>query len=230
MVCGAIGNSPHGWDHQESEANIAFKDYQLRSDRIIRALIRVAPAPIVAFGNILDSQFADRLLTRFDGSRAIWVYRAYQDAANSSVLKWGNHFKDDMVRWVARSELDRLGPRGKRVSSETVQLFARIFHDDLSDEDGACLYWYMRNRLYFDLELHRDPRVLLVQYEDAVLHPEQAFRRIFGFLGFPYDPAIVAEVFASSVGKQPGPSLDPRVREVCDELKAQLDARYAETV
>lgn len=228
MVCEAIGKFPHGWDYQESEANIAFKDYQLRADWLIKWLIRFSPAPAVSFGNILDSQFADDLLLRFEGGRAIWVYRRYEDAANSSVRKWGGHFKD-LARWVARGELERLGPRGKGVSADTVRLFAGLFSEDLSDEDGACLYWYMRNQLYFDLNLHMDPRVLLVQYEDTVLNKEKAFWRILDFLGFSYDPVIVDGIFASSVSKHPWPGIDPRVQEVCDTLKERLDAQYAAT-
>jgi hypothetical protein len=229
MVCEAIGKSLHGWNYQESEANIAFKDYQLRADWLIKWLIRLSPAPIISFGNILDSQFTDDLLTRFEGVQAIWVYRRYEDAANSSVRKWGSHFKDDIVRWVARGELERLGARGKRISADTIQLFSELFREDLSNEDGACLYWYMRNQLYFDLNLHMDPLVLIVQYEDTVLNQEKVFRRICDFLGFPYDPAIINGIFASSVDKHPWPGIDPRIQEVCDALKTRLDAHYAET-
>jgi len=229
MVCGAIGKSPHGWDYRESGFSIAFNGYYLRSDWIIEWLIRLTPAPIISFGSILDSQFTDDLLSRFEGARAIWVYRRYEDVANSCArMQWGYHLKD-LARWVARGELERLGARGKRISADTVRLFGELFREDLSNEDGACLYWYMRNQLYFDLNLHMDPRVLIVQYEDTVLNKEKAFRRIFGFLGFPFDPAIIDGIFASSVGKHPCPGIDPAIQEVCDTLKARLDAHYART-
>lgn len=227
MVCEAIGNSPHGWDYQESEANIAFKDFQLREDWIIKWLIRLSPARIISFGNILDSQFADLLQTRFENSKTIWVYRRYEDAANSSVHKWGDHFKNDMVRWVAKGELEKIGPRGKRISKETIELIRDLYHADISNEDGACLYWYMRNQLYFDLLLDQDPRVLLIQYEDAVLNQEKVFKRIFNFLGFPYDPAIIGNIFSSSVNKHPWPGIDPRIQRVCSGLKSKLDIHYA---
>lgn len=230
MVCEAIGKSPHGWGYPESESNIAFRDYQLRADWLIKLLIRLSPAPIVSFGNILDSQLTNDLLARYEGARAIWVYRRYEDAASSSVHKWGSHLKDDLVRWVARGELERLGARGKRISIDTVRLFGELFHEDLSNEDGACLYWYMRNQLFFDLNLHKNPRVLIVQYEDTVLNPETAFLRIFDFLGFPYDPAIINGIFASSIGKFPWPGLEPRIQEICDVLKVRLDADYADSV
>jgi hypothetical protein len=228
MVCGAIGNSPHGWDYLESEVNIAFNGYYLRADSIIEQLIRRTPAPIVSFGGILDSQFTNELLSRFEGARALWVYRRYEDVANSAVRSWGDHPKDLASR-VARGDLDSLGARGAKISADTVRLFNELYRDDISNEAGACLYWYLRNHLYFELNLHQDARVLLVQYEDAVLNKERAFRRVFDFLGFPYHPEIIGDVFASSVGKHPWPGVDPAVEEVCRSLQARLDQVYAET-
>lgn len=229
MVCGAIGKSPHGWDFRESGFSVAFNGYYLREDWIIEWLIRRIPAPIVSFGSILDSQSTRDLLSRFEGAKGIWIYRRYEDVANSCArMQWGHHLKD-LARWVARGELEKLGARGKHIGADTVQLFGELFREDLSNEEGACLYWYLRNQLYFDLNLHTDPRVLLTQYEDTVLNQEKAFRRIFEFLGFPYDPAIIDGIFASSVGKHPLPGIDPAIQEVCDTLKAQLDAHYART-
>jgi hypothetical protein len=229
MVCGAIGKSPHGWDYRESAFSVAFNSYYLRSDWIIESLIRLTPAPIISFGSILDSQFTDGLLSRFEGARAIWVYRRYEDVANSCArMQWGYRLKD-YARWVARGELERLGARGEGIGADTVRLFGEVFREDLSNEESACLYWYMRNQLYFDLNLHMDPRVLVLQYEDAVLNKEKAFRRVFGFLGFPYHPAIIGDVFASSVSKNPRPDIDPTIQGVCDALQARLDAHYART-
>lgn len=229
MVCAAIGRSPHGWAYQESEFSLAFNAYYLRPAWILERLIRHTPAPIVAFGSILDSQFTDDLLSRFTGARAIWVYRRYDDVANSCARKrWGDHLKD-LARWVAHGELERLGARGKRVSDETVRLFGELFREDLSKEDYACLYWYLRNQLYFDLGLHRDPRVLIVQYEDAVLNRERAFRRVFDFLGFPYDPATIEHIFSSSVSKHPWPGIEPGIQQLCDRLQQRLHTHYANT-
>jgi hypothetical protein len=229
MVCGAIGKSPHGWDYKESKLSLAFSGFYLRADWIIEQLIRHTPAPIISFGSILDSQFTDDLLSRFKGAKAIWVYRRYEDVANSCArMQWGYHLKD-YARWVARGELEKLGARGERISADTTGLFGELYREDISNEEGACLYWYMRNQLYLDLNLDQDPRVLIVQYEDAVLNKERAFQRIFDFFGFPFDPEIVDGIFASSVGKQPSPVIDPGIQEVCDVLKARLDAQYAST-
>jgi hypothetical protein len=71
MVCAAIGASPHGWAYQESEFSLAFNGYYLRPAWILERLIRHTPAPIVAFGGILDSQFTDALLGRFPGEGSL---------------------------------------------------------------------------------------------------------------------------------------------------------------
>jgi len=229
MVCRAIGKSPHGWDYPERDFGVAFNGYYLRADWIIETLIRRTPAPIVSFGSILDSQFTDDLLSRFEGAKAIWVYRCYEDVVNSCVrMQWAYELKD-FARWVAGGELERLGARGKRISRDTIRLFNELFSEDLSNEDSASLYWYMRNKLYFDLNLHSDARVLIVQYEDAVLNQENAFQRICRFLGVPFDPAILEGVSTSSVGKHSRPSVDPAIEEVCGALKARLDEQFART-
>src|SRR3972149_1146751 len=127
MVCAALGKSPHGWAYQGSEFSLAFNGSYLRADRIIEWLIRRTPAPIVSFGSILDSQFTDDLLSRFEGARAIWGYRRYEDVANSCVRRgWGEHQKN-LARWVACGELEKLGSRGKRISAATGRPFGPPF-------------------------------------------------------------------------------------------------------
>jgi hypothetical protein len=228
MVCRAIGNSPHGWDYPESDLSIAFNRYLLRSDPIIQRLIRHAPAPMVSFGSILDSQFIDHLLTRFSDARAIWVYRRYQDAALSSVHAWGDHHKQ-WVRWLVTGDHEHLGPRGERISAQTVELCRQLFREDMSPEGASSLYWYVRNQIYFDLRLYDDPRVLIVNYEAAVLAPERAFRRILAFLGFPYHPEVIRDVFSGSAYKPRWPGIEPRTEHLCDAHKARLDQHYLDT-
>jgi len=66
-----------------------------------------------------------------------------------------------------------------------------------------------------------------VQYEDAVLNSEKAFRRIFDFLGFPYHSTVIADVSANSVGKHPRPMINQAIEEVCEALISDLNACFA---
>lgn len=229
MVVRAIGKSPLGWDYPESDFSIAFSDYYLRPAPRIAGLIQRSPAPLVSFSAILDSQWTDDLLDRHPGSKALWVYRRYQDAANSSVKHWGGHPKD-LARYVAEGTPEKMGARGERVPERTAAAIRELYREEVSEVDGACLYWYMRNHLFFELGLDRDPRVLLVQYEDLATHPDAGFRRIFEFLGYPYHEEVAEGVFSDAIGEMPAPSLDPAIQRACEALANRLDAHYADVL
>ncbi len=102
----------------------------------------------------------------------------------------------------------------------------RLYRDDISYEESGALVWYLRNRLYFDLELERDDRVILVKYEDLVREPAPQFRRVFEFLGCPFRPEFVEGVFASSIRKRDFPEISGEARSLCDGMMARLDEFY----
>ena len=49
----------------------------------------------------------------------------------------------------------------------------------MSDFEGAVLKWYVRNQLFFDLDLATREDVLLAKYEDLVTQPSANFSRAF---------------------------------------------------
>ena len=93
--------------------------------------------------------------------------------------------------------------------------------------EGAALFWYLRNQFYFELELHKDPRVLLVNYEEVAENPEERFERIFSFIGSRFDLDFVSRVFGSSVKKARFPAIAPEIQRLCGELLARFDEQYA---
>lgn len=227
MLISVLDRSTHTWTYDEG-VGPAFVGYRLAEPEVVERCVARSLAPVVAFKPICDAQHADRLLERHPGSRALWIYRRVADVANSAVRNWGGHQKD-IMRWISEGDWHRLGWRGELLAPESVEKIEAIYSDKLSPEEAGALFWWLRNRIYFDLGLDRDERVLLVRYEDLVGDPPAQFRRIFDFVGCPWDDAVVEDVFATSVGKAPFPDIDPRIRELCDELTARLDARLAES-
>jgi len=100
----------------------------------------------------------------------------------------------------------------------TKQAILNNWSDKLSPEEGAALYWLFYNRLYFDLNLDKVQRVLLVQYETLVSQPEDEIKRICRFIDLKYDPKMGDGIFTSSVRREPVPSLDPGIKVICDHL------------
>ena len=154
----------------------------------------------------------------------IWIYRRYQDVANSAVVKWGTHQKD-IMRWIHARDHESLWWRGERLPEDFVAWVDGLDPESLSDHEAAVMFWYVRNRFYFDLGLDRRDDTLLVAYEDLVTDPKAQGERIFRFLGLPFDPASVHDVRSSSVSKQAFPEVRPEIVERAEALSRRLDER-----
>ena len=221
MLMRVLDNSPHTRIFHENHAS-AFHDFQLRSDRTLRTLIRLNPAPAQIFKPICDSHKADLLLDRFPQAKAVWIYRHPEDVANSADQKWGAHQRD-LAAAVASGQLDAWGWRTERLPDELVQTIKRVYRPDLSPAEGALLFWYMRNSFYFSLGLDKQPRVRLVRYEDLVTQPDQAFPPILEHLSVPLSPGLFDMVRPSSIRRRPPPEASPEIRSLCLDLLARFD-------
>lgn len=225
MLMRVLDRSPHTRIFHENHAS-AFRNFELRSDRVLRTLVRVNPAPAQVFKPICDSHKADLLMERFPHARAVWIYRHPEDVANSADVKWGAH-QADLARAVATGDLHSWGWRTERLSDELVDTIRRVYRPDLSPAEGALLFWYMRNSFFFSLGLDRDPRVRLVRYEDLVTAPESAFAPVLEHLGVPMSPDLFDKVRPSSIRRRAPPQASDEIRALCLDLQARLDEALA---
>jgi hypothetical protein len=62
--------------------------------------------------------------------------------------------------------------RSELVPEDVREMVARHYSPDMNPFDGGALLWYARNRLFFDLNLADEERVLARKYED--LSPSQS--------------------------------------------------------
>jgi len=93
--------------------------------------------------------------------------------------------------------------------------------------DAAVLSWFARNSIYFDLELHKNPSVMLCSYEDLGLDPEKYVRSIYQPVGQVYpETNITTEVHSNSRKKGKYIELSPEVEQLAQELLDKLEAAY----
>jgi hypothetical protein len=225
MVAWTLERSTRVWVHHEHRWSPAFRDYRLRPTPVIERLIARAPASVVAFKPICDAHLTDRLLGRHAGARAIWIFRRYPDVVNSVVRNWPGHARE-ILRWIVEGDTDWLSWRGERLVPEALSFVHSSFRPEMPDEEAAAVFWWLRNQFFFQLGLERDPRVLLVRYEDLVSSGEEPFHRLFDFAGIPFEPRFREGVSDASIGKRPFPPIDPRVVARCDELLARLEQAH----
>jgi len=203
---------------------LAFEDFELRPDPVLRALMAAHPAPCQIFKPICDSQRADALLADFPAARAIWIFRQPGDVARSAVQKWGEHQRE-VVDAIARGDLAPWGWRTRSLPEEVVAAVRAVHRPDLTAYEGALLFWWIRNSFYFSLGLDRHPRVLLVKYEDLALTPAERFPAVFAHVGASFEPGFVARVHGESVRGERNEEVHPAIRALCAELLERLDAR-----
>jgi glycosyltransferase involved in cell wall biosynthesis len=222
MVMRVLDRSPETRIYHENHA-AAFDDFQLRSDRTVRTLTQLSPAPAQVFKPICDSHRADEILEQFPKARAMWVYRHHNDVANSAVQKWGDHQRD-VIDAVAQGNLHHWGWRTARIPTEVLQTIRRVHRPDLSAHEGALLFWYMRNAFFFSLGLDQHPEMLLVNYRALVETPEAAFGAAFDHAEAHFEPSFVDTVNAKSVGRMPPPAASSEIGTLCADLQDRLDA------
>jgi hypothetical protein len=218
MLLAVLDASPETWTYNEDNPR-AFRRFRLRDLDRVASLTERARCRVVAFKALCDSQHADRLLDRFPEGKVAWLVRDYGPVAESAVRKWGDGQLQLVRRVAADAPFDHW--LAERLPDPRRELVRELVARDLSVHSAAALKWYLRNELYFDRELDLRPdRALLVRYEDVVADPVAALSGVFEFAGVRFEPAFAAGV--SDDRRGPQPELDPRVRELCDDLSARV--------
>lgn len=198
---------------------------QLRLDPLpsVRRRIEASHFPLVVLKPLVESQNTIELLDAIPNSRALWMYRRYQDVAASNLAKFGMHNGIRDLRLALAN-----GPRewrGEGASEETIDLVRGFFSESMNPWDAAALFWAVRNRFYFDQQLASNPKVRLLRYETLMEAPRETLGALYEFCERPNIGNAVAEgVRAASVGKGAWIELSAPVRVICDALLHRLDA------
>lgn len=170
---------------------------------------------------LAETQNAREILDAFPRSKALWMYRHYQDVAVSKLKKSGlrNGIRD-LEFMLKRSD----NWRAENISEDTLDVVRSHYASDMNPYDAAAIYWYVRNSFLFQQNLDHDERIMMCRYEDLVTNPETMMREVYRFVELPFPgPHIVASVYASSIGRGGSIELSDSVVKLCDNMLARLD-------
>lgn len=202
----------------------AFDNYQMREPEVIEALARASRARVFVIKTLCELQSLDQLMRRFSPARAVWIIRHYDDVTNSMARAF-----PQLTRPIKRmaSRRQSAGWPGDGMSDETHDHLRRLVHSEIDLHSACALMWYLRNVLYFERGFDADERILPIHYEDVVTVPAQVFPDLFAFLHVPYSAYAARKVVASSVRRNPPPSIEPGIRDLCESLYVRILARRA---
>lgn len=182
-------------------------------------------ARLVVAKPLVESQNGAQLLQYFPSGYVLWAYRHYKDVAASSLKAFGDNVGVEDIRPFLTK--DQTNWRSQNSSTQTQEVIAEHFSPDMNKYDAAALFWYARNRLFFEQGLHEHPRVTLLRYEDFVLDPPNTISNIYQFLQLDFPGSqMLKEVHAKSVKKGDEVTLSPEIEALCQQLYIQLEATY----
>lgn len=200
----------------------AFNDWRLRDFGVIKNLILSSYAPIILFKPINDTYRMAKLLEEFTGSKIIFQFRHYDDVVNSIVRGPFGERKSLVKYWIETDYKEfKLFPPGE----QTKNIIKQLYSDNLNDESGSALYWYLQNRFIVDQELLDNPNVILIPYEKLVCDPENTFQHLCNFLGIKYRTRMLRGLKTSSIRKNKSPDINAPILAACEKLWAILLAK-----
>ena len=107
------------------------------------------------------------------------------------------------------------------MTDETHSIVRAHYRPELSDASAAALFWYYRNRLFFDQRLERDPRVATVVYEEAIGTPHAVTQRIANFVNIK-PTARMARIAKTQPTPHVPADVSPEIRELCTLMQQRL--------
>lgn len=188
-----------------------WQEYSAVLDRIRRL-----PFEVVAAKPLVESASATALMDAAGEVKAVWMLRHYQAVARSNVRRFGadNPFADlEPIR-----SRDALDWRSKGVAEETCATVTALMERRLTPVDAAALFWWTRNRLYFDQRLGEDDRIRILRYERACNEPDEVIRALSGYIGLELSRGSIAPRVRAQPPPDGSSGLDPEVDRLCRQL------------
>ena len=184
---------------------------------------------LIVIKPLVESQNANLLLHRIPNSKIIWMYRNYNDVVLSNIKAFGINNGINDIKPIVNN--NRKNWRCQRVSKETQSIINKYFSTTMNPFDAAALFWFVRNRFFFEQRLDQNKNVMLCRYEDLVYQPEPVVKNIYDFIGYHYPgKRITNGIHTKSVGKGCKVNLSPKISQLCDEILRKLEDNYRHTV
>jgi hypothetical protein len=222
MLMRGLNTAPEVEVRNENDHHL-FHRFRMRSDDVLRDTVTRSRHAFVLVKPLCDSQRIDELLdlSGMAPGRAVWVFRDVDDRARSEVSK----FADSNLLALRRIADGTSGTdwQAQRLSEPLRELVSSFDCQHMTRDSAAALFWYVRNRLYFDLGLDRREDVLLASYDELVADPEGSMRRLCEFISFPYRTELIEHVERRTSHDRRPLAIDPEVRSLCDAMSLRLE-------
>jgi len=190
---------------------------------MINGVLSAQKSDLIIMKPLVESQNANKYLAEIPNSSIIWLYRDFKEVAISNIKKFGVEkgaianirpiTKDDQSNW-----------RSQNVSKDTQLIIENYFDEGMNPNDAACLFWYVRNILFFEQGLDENSKVTLWKYESFVTDPLEHITDLCQKMDLP-DPSnrVIQNVNNFSAPELSDFEVNPELIELCTSLELKLD-------
>lgn len=203
------------------EVSDAMFQLRLKELNYIRKIVDQSNAKVIIFKPLEDSHRIIEYLEEFNSSYAIWVFRHYYDVVNSCIKKnWGAKYKEYITKISKKIYFDYCEPLN--LTEKNKKFIQNFYHPKITEETCTALIWYLRNTIYFDYNLFKNPKVLAVSYEKLVTQPENEMSNILKFIQLENRLPVFKGIHRKSIKKDSQPKIDSQVDDACVKLHQKL--------
>jgi hypothetical protein len=227
MVARGLGTLPEVELRNEGD-RAAFRRYRLRPDEVVRDVVARSGQGFVVFKPLLDIHRVPGLLTGLGSAspgKVLWAHRDVDGRVRSALSKFGPAARDALHEVAAGRAPAAWQAQG--LSEHSLEVIRSVDWARAEPADGIALLWYVKNRLFFEHGLDGRPDVLLVSYGDLVGEPVETSRAVCRFLGAEWRESVCSHIDRRAAKRREPVVLQPRIRELCDELAARIEAAAA---
>lgn len=184
-------------------------------DLVFRRIHRL-PFEVVAVKPLVESYRATALVKAAGQASGIWMLRHYLDVARSNLRRFGlGNAHRDLEPFKSRDSADW---RCRGATEETRQTVNELLREGLEPLDAAALFWWTRNKLYFDQHLEVDERIKVLRYERVGNCPEDVIRSLSDYIGVSLPIHSTVHRIRTRQAEDVVNELNPLVEGFCAEM------------
>jgi len=184
-------------------------------DLVFRRIHRL-PFEVVAVKPLVESYRATELVKAAGQASGIWMLRNYLDVARSNLRRFGlGNAHRDLEPFKSPDSADW---RCRGATEETRQTVNELLREGLEPLDAAALFWWTRNKLYFDQHLEVDERIKVLRYERVGNCPEDVIRSLSDYIGISLPIHSTVHRIRTRQVEDVVNGLNPLVEGLCAEM------------
>ena len=202
------------------------KRFRLLPEEMMQQEIEKEKSSFVVIKFTTELQNAMKLLNYFNDSKLVFMFRYYKDSIASHIFQFGRDNGIKNIRPIYEDDPNDWKSEG--ASDDVKKLVKKHFSEDMNPYDAAAIFWIARNRLFYELEMDKDPRIKMCRYEDLIESPKDVIESLYRFSNqtFPGEK-IFSEIHPKALGRGKGVEFNPEIEQLASEMMQKLEHTYA---